>query len=467
MDLADNGAGWLVGDGGLVLNTTDAGRTWSTTEGVLPDGANTQFDYGALATIGPHVWIAGTPGTRVLHSPDGGPTWESSSTGQSLPIHALSFVDEQHGWAVGELGTILATKDGGRTWHKQRSHATRAAIAGFFARPEQLPTELLAKLSADEGYLSAMEVLNREEVEIRSPQGREAIVHEAASAAGASAGLTAWRFPLRSAALKLSAERLIEDWNRVNDGQGIEKLEAAHRLAAANVAAQHRGHRGGRCSRSTGPGDQPGRAQRGRAGRRSNPLFRADHRGRPRALESAEGLCGAVGRRRNGQHQHRAGHRATGAFDRRTLGAGPRTRCPGVYARVPERRVPAAGRSYSAGGRRARLLQRHHDLARQRCAADVSEGSQNNLAAAQREAQRFRNLQAILELADKRGEEGHFLANLGDQTRDLEPDRTAQVMFQLAKRYWVKGRADMAAECYEVLVERHATHPLAARPWPG
>ena len=89
------------------------------------------------------------------------------------------------------------------------------------------------------------------------------------------------------------------------------------------------------------------------------------------------------------------------------------------------------------------------------------EGTQNNLAAAQREAQRFRNLQAILELADRRGEEGHFLANLGDQTRDLEPDRAAQVMFQLGKRYWAKGRADMAAECYELLVEKYHNHPLA------
>ncbi len=89
------------------------------------------------------------------------------------------------------------------------------------------------------------------------------------------------------------------------------------------------------------------------------------------------------------------------------------------------------------------------------------ETSQNNLAAAQREAQRYRNLQAILDRADKDQADGHFLASVGDQTRDLAPDRAAEVLFQLAKRYWVKGRTDMAAECYDVIAERYPSHPLA------
>ncbi len=31
----------------------------------------------------------------------------------------VCFVDEHHGWAVGENSTIIATTDGGKTWIKQ------------------------------------------------------------------------------------------------------------------------------------------------------------------------------------------------------------------------------------------------------------------------------------------------------------------------------------------------------------
>ncbi|KKK48691.1 hypothetical protein LCGC14_3142580, partial [marine sediment metagenome] len=89
------------------------------------------------------------------------------------------------------------------------------------------------------------------------------------------------------------------------------------------------------------------------------------------------------------------------------------------------------------------------------------ETSRNNFDAARREARRFRNLQAILAQADSRQRDGHFLANIADQTRGMEPNRAAEVLFQLAERYWIRGRWDLAAECYEVIAERHAAHPLA------
>ncbi|HEX5443727.1 MAG TPA: YCF48-related protein, partial [Pirellulales bacterium] len=156
MKLNAPSSGWLVGDGGLVLATRDLGKSWQTPEGSLPRGAANQFNFGALAVSGEHVWVAGTPGTRVLHSADGGQSWQAADTGQALPIRSLAFADEQHGWAVGDLGTILATVDGGQTWKPQRAGGRRAAIAGFFSRPEEMPLELLALVSADEGYLGAI-----------------------------------------------------------------------------------------------------------------------------------------------------------------------------------------------------------------------------------------------------------------------------------------------------------------------
>ncbi|MFB0517413.1 MAG: WD40/YVTN/BNR-like repeat-containing protein, partial [Candidatus Neomarinimicrobiota bacterium] len=36
---------------------------------------------------------------------------------------AIHFADQQHGWAVGDSGTVIHTGDGGDTWEYQQSGA--------------------------------------------------------------------------------------------------------------------------------------------------------------------------------------------------------------------------------------------------------------------------------------------------------------------------------------------------------
>ena len=43
---------------------------------------------------------------------------------RQLWLRGVAFSDATHGWAVGELGAILATTDGGATWSKQGSRTT-------------------------------------------------------------------------------------------------------------------------------------------------------------------------------------------------------------------------------------------------------------------------------------------------------------------------------------------------------
>jgi photosystem II stability/assembly factor-like uncharacterized protein len=157
-------AGWLVGDGGLVRQTVDLGNAWQPPPGALPPEVSQQFDFAAVAVRGPNCWIAGDPGTRVLHTGDAGQTWNVYETKQPLPINALAFADAKRGWAVGALGTILATEDSGRTWHTQRAGGTRAAALAFCGRANDVPLELIARLAADEGYLTAVEILGREDI---------------------------------------------------------------------------------------------------------------------------------------------------------------------------------------------------------------------------------------------------------------------------------------------------------------
>ena len=55
-----------------------------------------------------------------MYTVDGGITWESAATplpaAERPTFRDVFFIDDQHGWVVGEEGTILATRDGGSTW---------------------------------------------------------------------------------------------------------------------------------------------------------------------------------------------------------------------------------------------------------------------------------------------------------------------------------------------------------------
>jgi photosystem II stability/assembly factor-like uncharacterized protein len=65
-------------------------------------------------------WVSGRWGC-ILHTSDGGKTWERQNTGTNLTLSSVFFIDPKKGWAVGEEGAIIHTQDGGKTWEKQKS----------------------------------------------------------------------------------------------------------------------------------------------------------------------------------------------------------------------------------------------------------------------------------------------------------------------------------------------------------
>ncbi len=147
---------WAVGERGLVLTTKDLGRSWHRPPSLPRGHAALDFDFHAISFRGDDVWMAGSPGTRVFHSPDGGRTWQTYPTGRHTPIHALHFVDARHGWAAGALGAILRTKDGGRTWHSQQPAPARVAALVVAADPKDPPLETIAQLAKVDGYLAVV-----------------------------------------------------------------------------------------------------------------------------------------------------------------------------------------------------------------------------------------------------------------------------------------------------------------------
>ncbi len=122
--------GWVVGNRGTILHTTNGGATWTsqTTDAVR----------NALAPGDPAItlesvhfvdamngWVVGHNGT-ILHTINGGTTWTAQTVDDSFTNHLQSvhFVDAMNGWAVGNrTGTsgtqdIIRTTDGGSTWVK-------------------------------------------------------------------------------------------------------------------------------------------------------------------------------------------------------------------------------------------------------------------------------------------------------------------------------------------------------------
>lgn len=217
--------GWAVGDGGLIFTTADLGRSWQTPPASPPSAD--RFDFSAVAVQGEHVWIAGSPGTCVFHSPDAGKSWQPAATGQTAPLRSIQFINAQNGWAAGDFGNILVTHDGGQSWQLQRTGAKRAALLAIFANPTDVPLEVLADCGAADGYIAAVNVLcNSTDAngEVASAGGNTR-THEALLNAGAATTATAWQFPLPSADLALTPEDLLEALNRENDGRALQQLE--------------------------------------------------------------------------------------------------------------------------------------------------------------------------------------------------------------------------------------------------
>ncbi len=222
----DGRLGVAVGQGGLILLTDNAGGKWSYPELLLPPEVLSCWDFHAVHGHGKHIWAAGRPGSVLLHSADGGKTWQMRPTGQPLPINGLYFRDDKHGWAVGELGTILATADGGRTWEVRQQGGRRAALLFLHARPAGLPAGAVARLGADEGYLAAaVRVLAPDSA--RAAPGRAAEGDRFAAAmreAGGAAGELLWQFPLPPQLNFESGEDVVKAWDALHGVKAGEQL---------------------------------------------------------------------------------------------------------------------------------------------------------------------------------------------------------------------------------------------------
>jgi len=118
----DKQRAWVVGDWGAIFATHDGGKTWenhSLTRDVI---LNSQSWPDAT-----HGWIVGEAGT-IIATQDGGATWTDQASGVQKTLFGVAFADAQRGWAVGLDGLILRTTDGGQSWQAQHGDTEVGAL---------------------------------------------------------------------------------------------------------------------------------------------------------------------------------------------------------------------------------------------------------------------------------------------------------------------------------------------------
>jgi photosystem II stability/assembly factor-like uncharacterized protein len=119
-------SGKVVSGPALSWSSSDPSVASIDTRGVLTpklEGSTTVLAQGGGATSNP-VLITVIPALGWVD--------QSPSAASLADLHGVYFVDRLHGWAVGALGTILATSNAGLTWHKQISGVTGNTLNAVF-----------------------------------------------------------------------------------------------------------------------------------------------------------------------------------------------------------------------------------------------------------------------------------------------------------------------------------------------
>jgi photosystem II stability/assembly factor-like uncharacterized protein len=123
---ADGRHGCVVGNGGEILTTADAGVTWTR------QASNTLFNLNAVwFTDADSGWAVGNAG-MALHTTDGGVTWIPMPTAASENLRDVAFATPDTGWAVGNAGAILRTVNFGASWEKQNPTPSPLYAVAFF-----------------------------------------------------------------------------------------------------------------------------------------------------------------------------------------------------------------------------------------------------------------------------------------------------------------------------------------------
>jgi photosystem II stability/assembly factor-like uncharacterized protein len=447
-----------VARGGLVLASVSEGAKWGFVKVNLPTEVLSCLDFHAIAASGPNVWVAGRPGSVVLHSRDSGQSWHLQRTDSPLPLHGLCFVNDQRGWAVGEAGSVLTTADGGATWKVLRQGGKRAAVLVVQARSEDLPLDMLARLGAADGYLSSALCVVAADPASAAPVCAVDSLRYAAAArmAGALTGESLWAFALPQVLDAATREQVLDYWNRRHAQQAprelLRQLVLALRIWRPAVVI----------------GDHP-QCKIACSSLVAEALDEAVKQAAdPNAFPEQLSQLGLEAWQAAKLYAVCAGNAATITHDNQDLldvlegtprdyAARAAAVLPGGMNQIPRERGYRLVQSQLKGadgqrnlmlGVTAKIGEARRDIAPATLDADL--------------AKALREKKQLLVLADSLNDAGAVQTRLVPVLGKLPDDQAALAIAAIADQYHRRGRWDLAHETYALLVERYPAHPLSA-----
>ncbi len=137
---ANDAEGWAVGAYGMMLKTTNGGRSWKRV--VMPnldpnreewDPVELEFHLNAItATPNGEIYIAGEAGT-VYRSPDMGQSWEALITPYSGSFYGIVVTNKDVVIAFGLRGNMFSSKDKGQIWKRVDSQTDQTLLGAAYS----------------------------------------------------------------------------------------------------------------------------------------------------------------------------------------------------------------------------------------------------------------------------------------------------------------------------------------------
>ncbi len=142
MSFLNSQTGIICGEKGLLLKTVNGGENWTN---LLVDKLG-EISLKSISFVNENEgYIDLSPDTLYLKSTNGGESWFKQSIGQK--VNKVFFINQNHGWAVGDSGRILKTTNGGLNWSLKPSNTTVNLVNLSFI------DSLVGWCAGDNGYL--------------------------------------------------------------------------------------------------------------------------------------------------------------------------------------------------------------------------------------------------------------------------------------------------------------------------
>lgn len=123
--------GWVAGDSGIILHTTNGGNTWIQQESHATNEVECVFFLNRnLGWASTYNYTTVPYGTILLKTTNGGNTWVPQPyPTENIFITCILYRDSLHGWMGGKPHALVRTSDGGNTWTQA---AIDTSILAFF-----------------------------------------------------------------------------------------------------------------------------------------------------------------------------------------------------------------------------------------------------------------------------------------------------------------------------------------------